>query len=256
MVYQPKILLFDLETSRATGKFFGKVYETNIARVTEQSYILSAAWCWYPSKKVEVIALCDFKGYKRGHDCEKKLLEHIWKLLDEADITVAQNGNAFDHKMLNSRFAFHRMHPPSPFKKVDTLSQLRSVFNLPSNKLDFVCDYFGIGRKLPHQGEHMWEGCENGDKASWALMKRYNIHDVSPLLYELYKLLLPWGRQPNHNIFTGRYACSACGSKRLHSRGREIMVSGFVYNKLSCADCGKWNRIKTDDKVGIAVKPI
>lgn len=239
---QPRILLLDIETSRSTGKFFGKVYETNIIRVVQQTYILSFAYCWYPSKKVSVIALPDFKGYKKGEDCEEKLLEAVWKLLDEADVVVTQNGNAFDLKTLNARFARHHMQPYKPFKKIDTLNGLKAAFNLPSNKLDFVCDYFSIGRKLPHQGEHMWEGCENGNPASWKMMIKYNAHDVFPLLYGLYEVLRAWmPNHPNLNLIHGRpNACPTCQGTHIQSRGEDFnyTLNAFV-RKFRCMDCGK-----------------
>jgi len=236
----PRILLIDLENTPQLGYFFGKVYETNILSVTEQSYILSVAYCWYPSKKVKVISLPDFKGYRGGNDCEEQLLQQVWKLLDEADIVVSQNGQAFDTKHLNTRFAYYRMQPPSPYAQVDTLQGLRRAFNLPSNKLDFVCTYFGIGKKLPHTGKDLWFGCMQGIRSDWKVMCRYNSNDVYPLLYDLYELLRPWTKHPNLNFFSSYHTkCPKCGGAHLQKRGSQLTRSR-VTQRLQCMSCGSW----------------
>lgn len=256
MAYTPKRLLLDIETARHKGRFFGKVYETNIARIDSYSYILSVAYCWYPSTEVTVLALCDYKSYKRGNDCEEMLLNDVWSLLNEADMVIYQNGRAFDTKQLNSRFAYYRMTPPKPYKTVDTLKKLQNAFALPSNSLDFVCDYFGIGRKLPHKGEEMWYGCEEGRLKDWADMKRYNKHDVFPLLFKLYELLLPWGKDFNLNILTGEGGCYACGSTNLRNKGEEASM-GCFYTRFLCRDCGAWNRdFGEPRKPKVSIRPL
>lgn len=254
-MYQPKILILDIENTPGKGFFFGKTYETNILSVTEQSYILCFAYSWYPDVHVKVLALCDYKGYKRGNDCEKKLMDDIWKLLDSADIIVGQNSDSFDLRHINTRFAYYGMTPPSPYKTVDTLKKLRQTFNLPSNKLDFVCNYFEIGGKLPNTGKDLWLGCMAGRLDDWKMMKKYNAHDVV-LTQKLYKLLLPWGKQPNLNLFTGRYACPACGGKHLNGRGLEKSTGGTIFQRLYCVDCGKWSRTALEKQPAIAVRPL
>ena len=241
MAYQPRVMILDIENSMALGWFFGKVYETTVNHVEEQSYILSYSYSHYPSEKVTTVALCDFKGYKKGSDCEEELMKGLWELLNEADIVVGQNADAFDIKHINTRFAFYGITPPRPYKTVDTLKKIKSVFNLPSNKLDFVCNYFGLGSKLPHTGKNLWLACMNGDRAAWKTMKRYNAHDIK-LTHKLYTLLLPWGKQPNINLLTHRQACPRCQSTRLQSRGNAIYASGQTYTRFQCMECGGWGK--------------
>lgn len=238
VVYQPKILLLDIENTPELGYSFG-TREVDILEVKEHSYILCIAYQWYGiDKSVRVLALPDYKGYKNGADCEEKLVRDAWKLLDSADIVVAQNGDSFDIKKLNSRFAFYRINPPQPYRTIDTLKGLRSRFGLPSNKLDEACKYFGLGGKLPHTGKHLWFGCMSGDRKAWKLMKQYNKRDVD-LLRELYELLRPWMKHPNLTVLTGEYACPRCGSARFQKRGMSFTDGGaFVYQRVSCSNCG------------------
>jgi DNA polymerase elongation subunit (family B) len=240
-MYKPKQLIFDIENAPQLGWFFGKTYETNILSVVEQSYILSVAYSWHPGTRVKVLALPDYKGYKKGNDCEKNLMKDVWELLNEADVVIGQNSDSFDIKHLNARFAFYGMTPPRPYKTVDTLKKLRQAFNLPSNKLDFVCNYFGIGGKLPNTGKDLWLGCMGGNMDDWKMMKKYNAHDVE-LTQKLYTMLMPWGKQPNLNILSDRMACTRCQSEHLIKHGHERDLSGKIYQRLKCMNCGAWNR--------------
>lgn len=235
-----KILLFDIETSPAKGYFFGNVWETNIIQVIEHSFLLSFAYKWLDEKKVHVRALPDIRGYKKDIHDDRKLVEELAKILEQADFIVGHNGDRFDLTVTNTRLIIHCLPPLSPVKTIDTLKIARSRFKFPSNKLDDVADVLGVGRKLAHTGKHLWLACmENTDPKAWGKMKKYNKQDVV-LLERVYKRLRPFATtHPNVNVITrAPNACPACGSTALHKKG-------FRYNPTSerqmyrCYDCQK-----------------
>jgi DNA polymerase elongation subunit (family B) len=236
----PKILLIDIENTPLLGHAW-VVHEAEIFKVERHSYILSYSYQWYPSKKIETVTLRDFPGYNPKKHNDKKLCESLWKLLNEAEIVVGQNSDAFDLKKINTRLLFHGMDVLPPRKTVDTLKINRHVFAHPSNKLDDVCRYHGIGRKLPHSGKDLWFGCMEGNDKDWDLMARYNAHDIY-LTRALYDLIRPWAHNhPNININTrNEGACPKCGSHALEQRG-------FSYTRtheaprLRCKLCGAWS---------------
>ena len=76
----------------------------------------------------------------------------IHKLLDETDIVVFHNGDRYDIKRLNTRFIFHGLHQPSPYKSIDTLKVARRKFAFPSNKLTAIGKYLGLGEKMETGG--------------------------------------------------------------------------------------------------------
>jgi len=236
---EPHILLLDIETSPLLGYAWG-VYEQNIFNVIKHSHILSFAYQWYPDTRIKVVSLRQFKGYAHNKNDDRHLVEELWKLMDKADIVVAQNGDAFDIKKINTRFLFHRMELPSPYTTVDTLKISRRVFGHPSNKLDDVCQYHGIGRKLPHTGKDLWFGCMAGNERDWRVMEKYNAHDVY-LLRKLYDLVRPWAKtHPNVNIISRKPgACRVCGGTRLHQRGYRYTRTTQA-PRLQCQDCSAW----------------
>src|ERR1700676_4819995 len=175
-----KILYLDIETAPSLGWVWAK-WQTNVIDFKSDWYILSVAWKWAHENEVHVLGLDDFPGYKRRHEDDKALLKKIWKLLDEADIVIAHNGDGFDLPKINTRFLTHKLNSPTPYKTVDTLKIARKVFMFDSNKLDDLGRYLGVGRKLPHTGFNLWKGCMSGDLESWETMKQYNAHDVELL---------------------------------------------------------------------------
>src|SRR5437868_14709279 len=105
--------------------------------------------------KVTTFALPDYPLYKRDRTDDRALVKDLWKMMNEADIIVAHNGNSFDIKYANTRFIVHRLDPPAPYKSADTLKIARQVARFPSNKLDELARTFGIDRKLPTTGKHL-----------------------------------------------------------------------------------------------------
>ena len=232
---------FDIETSTSIGKFFGKIYETNILRVLRQSYMLCFSYKILDEKKIHTFALPDFSRYKKNKQDDEMLVKKLAEILESADIIVGHNGDRFDITMTNTRMLFHSLDPLSPKKTIDTCKEAKRILKLPSNKLGDIGDYYGIGRKKPHTGTALWDDCEDGvyHPAAWEMMREYNAQDVW-LLDKVYLKMRPYIRHPNLNLITGENFCPKCQSKNLQARGYRRNL-GSEYQRLQCQDCGSWS---------------
>ena len=238
---KPRILFFDIETMAKKIYAWGD-YEVNSIETAQHWYMISFAWRWLGEEKTHVKALNDYSGYKKGSDNDKKLVADLWRLFDEADVVIAHNGDQFDIRKTNARFAKHGMKPPAPYQTVDTKKVAKRYFRFDSNKLDSRADYFGIGRKINTGGFALWLGCERGEKKSWDLMKRYNKWDVE-LLEKVYLHMLPYmNNHPNMGLLAGnRKACPCCGSIRVQASGTRATRT-TIMQRYKCADCGAWSQ--------------
>lgn len=241
---EPKILYWDIETSLITGKSF-KIWDTNLLDIDEDWYMLSVSWRWDHEKVTNVKALCDYKGYKSGKDCEEKLIKDIWKLIDEADVIIGHNNDKFDFKKARAKFLEFGLPPHSPVAKVDTLKIARREFGFTSNKLNDLGEKLGIGKKTPHTGLRLWLECMDGEPAAWKLMKKYSKQDTV-LLYDVFHKLKPWitsGLNMGMLVEDGTPTCPSCGSTDLQKRGFAVTNSG-KYQRFQCKCCGKYPRAR------------
>jgi DNA polymerase III, epsilon subunit and related 3''-5'' exonucleases len=233
-----KIALLDIETAPNLGYTWGK-WEQNVIAFERQWFMLSYAWKWLEAPEIYCKGLNDYKDYSKDPYSDRRLLQDLWQVFDEADIIVAHNGDAFDVKKSNARFIIHDLLPPSTYKTFDTLKAAKKHFKFESNKLGDLGEYLEVGSKLPHTGFSVWKGCMAGDEASWKTLKEYNIQDVL-LLERVYLKLRPWAvGHPNLTIYGDKEGCHTCGSHNVQRRG-------FNYAKVQtrqrwrCNDCGSW----------------
>ena len=247
MVKRPRILLFDVETLPNQGFTWG-LYDQNVIQFTQQTCLATFAYKWLNDKKVYARALCDYKGYKADSYDDTKLVADVWKLMDEADIIVAHNGDQFDIKVCQARFIFHKLSPPRPFKTIDTKKAVKKVARFNSNKLDDLSSLLENEKKIKTDFE-LWRGCISGDRSSWAQMVKYNKKDVL-LLEKLYLRLRPWiSNHPNFTVLAGTLnrICPKCGSQSLRYWGFSV-TQGRRYRRLQCKECGGWAReVKCED---------
>lgn len=235
---RPRIAFFDIETSPMIIAAW-QPYEANAVWVERDTHLLSFAVKWEGEKRCKTYALPDYKEYKKDIHDDGPLTRDLHRIMDEADIIIAHNGDAFDIKKANARFAVHGLDPPSPSKSVDTLKIAKKRFKFDSNKLDNLGRYLGVGRKLVHTGADLWRRCYSGDLTAWPLMKRYNAHDVE-LLERVYLKLRSWDPSPpDIRIYTEEQGCPVCGSQNTIHRGILVYRTKKRF-RHSCKDCGHW----------------
>lgn len=233
-----RILFLDIETLPNLGWTWGK-YEQNVIDFKQEGCLATFAAKWMHGK-VFAKSLPDYKGYKPWSYNDKRLTLDLWKLLNEADIVVAHNGDQFDIKKMNARFILYGMKPPSPYKTVDTKKVAKSAAKFNSNKLDDLGEHLHEGRKIKTDFS-LWMGCMEGDLNAWARMVRYNKQDVL-LLEKVYNRLLPWAKNhPNIGNYTKRSVCPKCGSAAINFRGN-VINSTMRYKKFQCKNCGGWGQ--------------
>ena len=107
---KPRILIYDLETAPDLGYAWQK-WDTNLLDFHSNWYMLSFAWKWLGERKTHVLGLDDYDGYQADMQNDYSLTEDLWMLFDEADITVAHNGDSFDKGKAQARMIFHGMEP-------------------------------------------------------------------------------------------------------------------------------------------------
>ena len=242
------ILLLDIETSPNSAYVWG-LYDQNIGinQMIDSSQVLCYCAKWLGDKEVVFDSI--------HKSSRKKMLKGIHGLISKADGIVTYNGNKFDLPILNKEFLLHGFNPPSPSKKIDLLRTVRSNFRFTSNKLDYVSQQLGLGKKVEHEGFELWLKCMDKDSAAWGRMEKYNIQDVL-LLEKLYYKLLPWIKSlPNRNVEADDHVCPSCGSKHLHKSGTRQTVTA-LYQRYKCSDCGSWSQGTTAIKKGIKIKEL
>lgn len=246
-----KILLLDIETAPNLAYVWG-MWKQNISmsQIAAKGHVLCWAAKWHGKRGMY------YRSVKGGD--AKGMLKAAHKLLDEADAVVHYNGKSFDIPTLNKEFLTHGMTPPAPYKQVDLLEVVRDQFRFPINKLDYVVQQLGLGKKVRHPGFQMWVDCMAGDAKAWNRMARYNQGDVV-ILERLYEKLKPWVRNhPNHGAFDDRpEACPKCGVEgKLQMRGTAVTCD-TKYVRYQCGACGGWSRgKKATTKTRVTLKGI
>lgn len=257
-VAQPRILILDIETA-PTLAWTWRRFKENIGQnqVVQEGYVLTWSAKWLGEDNVVSDSLHNYPLHMDAED-DKPLIASIYKLLDEADVVIAHNGDRFDMPTLNSRMVYHGFNPPKPYKTVDTLKILKNKFRFPSNSLNSVCEYLGLGNKVDTGGFELWARCMRGDIEAFKQMLEYNVYDVV-LLEELYIKIAPWYTQHvNISNFKPRdkMACTVCTSTDLKKDGT-VSTNVSIFDAYQCQNCGHWNRgrvnIKTKDEMKATV---
>ncbi len=237
---QQRALVFDIETQPILAYVWGlKDQNISLNQIHTDWSVMAWGAKWLGESAVMYL--------DRSTHTELALLKGIWKLLDQADIVITQNGKSFDSKRLNARFIHYGMRPPNPYKHIDTYLVARGVADFTSNKLEYLtnklCKKY---KKLDHglfPGMSLWTECLKGNKKAWLEMRKYNIHDVLST-EELYEALKAWAPGSVPSVFVAD-ACGRCNSRSFQNRGWGS-TNFYRYRKQQCKQCGAWKQGKRE----------
>lgn len=235
---KPRILLFDVETLPLEVYAWSLWQDSTPLNMVKKDWSV-LGWCakWYGEDEV----FYEDVGKQKNLRDDKKILKKLHQLLDEADIVVGHNSDAFDIKKINARFILNGMQPPSSYKRLDTKKLAKKHFGFTSNKLAYltenICTRY---KKLSHSkfpGFEMWNQCLKKNKEAFKELKEYNIYDVLSL-EELFSVMLPWESAAIFDVYgpSDENICT-CGHKQFKKAGFYYTTSA-KYQKYKCKKCG------------------
>lgn len=238
---KPRILITDIETSQMLVKVWqlrGNEY-IEPSRIVEDWFVICWAGKWLGEKEVMSDVVTPREARKRN---DRRVVISLFKLLDEADLVIAHNGDKFDIAKLKTRFLKHNLKLPSPYLSIDTLKVARKEFRLTSNKLDYICRYLGIPAKIETGGITLWDESEQGNEEALNKMDKYCKNDVK-ILEDVYLELRPYIRNhPNLALYmeSEEEVCPNCGSTKL-TKGYVMSTTNNQYECAKC-ECGAYVR--------------
>lgn len=238
-----KILLLDIETAPIVA-YVWDIWNQNVSnnQIVSDWFCLTWAAKWLFEKKVYSAKLTSSEALEQD---DKRIMQSIWDMVNEADIIITHNGQKFDMRRLSTRFIIHGMPPPLPYQQIDTLLHVRRSFDMTSNKLDYVNKLLNLERKKDTGGFDLWAKCYKGDLKALHDMEKYNVQDVR-ILEETYLTIRAWIKpHPNVALFIldeKVERCPTCGSHDLAEQGKDYHTTVNVYEELRCNNCGATGR--------------
>lgn len=242
---EPRILLFDLETSGILVRIFRLGEQVvGLPQIVEDSYLLGFAAKFLGDPKVFYM---DQSKAEVLSDT-KAMLRVLRNLLLEADVVITQNGKNFDEKVANAVFILNGLDPVPKYAHMDTLQMSRGRFKFTSHKLEYMAKALDVPcKKLMNRkfiGMELWNQCHARNPEAWAEMKEYCVGDVLAL-DGVFEKLRPWGvGGVNLNAFYSDnvFRCQ-CSSSEFHRRGYAYTSAG-KFQRFQCKSCAAWHTAK------------
>jgi RNase_H superfamily len=168
----------------------------------------------------------------------------------EADVLVHHNGDSFDLPILNARLLKHGLKPLPLIPTIDTKKVAKAKFRFDSNRLDYLADYLGIGRKK-QTNYGLWLKIMQGNAKALDYMVRYNKHDVA-LNEKVYEFLRPFmTSHPNQRLYSSMSDCPICGKGPLTSQGYRYTRT-TKRQRFQCKACGGWSQGETRERTKVS----
>jgi len=257
----PKMTLLDIETAPQKGYFWSRFNITiGSHAVIENSYMLTWAAKDLYDDDIEWDSLfIDQEAYHADPKDDKRIVQSMFEVLDEADVIIAHNGDQFDIKKIIARGMIHGLTPPSPFRKIDTLKIARREGLFDSNKLDELAKFLQLKGKEETGGMQLWIDCMNGVPEAWDKMLSYNIQDIR-VLEDVYRKIRHYdSKHPNIGQYyrDGKQRCTVCGTAAVVLTGGTSHTNASIFQEAVCGSCGHQLRIpksiKTKEEKLVAV---
>ena len=237
--------------SYALGFFFPSKKPQYIParNITHHQYCICASWSWDHE-----VSVYNVKCKKPWDD--KNIVIKLSKLINEADVITAHNGDNFDMKHINTLLIKHELPPIPERKTLDTLKIARKYFAFAGNSLSDLLRFFNIGDK---EEKPDWYEATMGKKEAMDQVIKYCNVDVlqQKKILEKFKPFIKNYPTIRHHKQRPEN-CDACGSKRIWVKDKCQWRSGNKFVTIyACAECGKCHNVplhgvlSTDKKNGV-----
>src|SRR5699024_8137425 len=181
---------------------------------------------------------------------DERIVRSMWDAMDKADWIIAHNGDRFDIKMMNSRFAKYDLDLPSPYMSIDTYKEAKKSFRLPSYSLDYIAKHFGVPQKDKTEFA-MWKEENLEDADNLARMSSYCDNDVKVLEDVYFNMRSYIKSHPNFGLFkvSEKACCPVCGSDYMEHVGH-YQTRMNKFDSYRCGGCGSLSRSRHSHKKG------
>lgn len=234
MADRPRILIWDIETAPLVVTTWGlrPDYIPHQA-IVEESTILSAAWKWFEEDEVYDVSVNPDRPKN-----DRAVTKRLHKVLGDADVLVAHNGDKFDLRKFNARAIYYELDPLPKIPTIDTLKVARRVFSFNSNRLDYLGKFLCGEGKIKTDPD-LWTAVLGKEPGALEKMVEYNRGDVL-VLEKVYERLRPYIKNhPNAALYNDTVCCTNCGSETFQRRGFKYQAT-TKRQQYQCQICGAW----------------
>lgn len=229
---EPKILLFDIESSNLNANF---------------GIIFCVGYKWLGEKKVHMISIRDDKNsFSKDPTLDKSVVSRFAEVLKQADVVVGHYSTRFDIKMLQSKCLEHQLPPLPPVTHVDTWRMAKETLKLNSNRLEAISRYLpytnqkNAPRKTPIENK-AWIRAVAGHVPSLKQIEHHCEMDIL-VLEDVYTKLKPYSKtHPNLAKLKDdhREGCPSCGGFHTTKQGFKLTLRK-KQQRYQCQDCAHW----------------
>ncbi len=222
---EPKIFLFDLETSNLNANF---------------GFILCAGYKELGEEKAHCINITESPGFKKDPTNDYYVVKTIGEVLGQADMLIGWYSSRFDYPYLQSRLIFHKLPILPPIQHVDGWRIAKYKMKLNSNRLASVTAFLGLEDKTALSGP-IWVRAAAGHRDSIQYVVEHCLQDVV-VLEQVYQRIKPlMTNHPGLGVMAEKsFACPICGSEQVQKRGFH-MTRTRKYQRWQCQGCGGWS---------------
>ena len=229
-------LFIDIETSKNIAACWRTGYKNyvNPDDIIEERAIICVAYKWQGGQ----VKVHTWDRQKN----DRRLLERILPVLNEADEVIAHNGQRFDLPWIRGRALIQGLPPVSIVRLVDTLRWARKYYYFNSNSLDYLGKVLGVGGKTEkfHNSYGSWTKVQmQNDRKELKEMAEYCARDIELLeaVWEKLSLVCPPATHAGVTNGGERWMCPRCGSDKVHKQLKRTTATGMVRHQMKCKAC-------------------
>lgn len=205
--------------------------------------IAMGAFGWWGQNAIHLTTvLNDRERFAENPYDDYVVVKTLHALINEADIIVAHNGDAFDWKHFKARCAFHNIPIPKPVKMIDTMKIARKHFGRGAmgNSIDNLGRFLGVSYK---SNSPDWHKIARADLQELLRCGKYCKQDVN-VMKQIFSKMWDLGMIDNINlnpIMGTKNNCRACGRDSLIITG-ETYTNSHAYEQKQCTKCNTYQK--------------